>query len=177
MIVTGASNPVNAWSTARIAAPMRQITAAEPARLADQVSISDAGKQAAANAAATTGIEQYALPNWFADFGFALDARVATVQADGTLAGGARGDWFAQKYPEAAAATQSERDTYSRRIDAHYQSLLRDNGVNDTASHYQTLIVDQAASENLHQQMVERIKADPVLSALLPRMGKAHLLT
>lgn len=172
MFVSATSSLVSAYLTAQNAGPSRQYSVATPATTADTVSISDAGRQAASAA----GVEQYAIPGWLADFGFVLPSEVATPQADGTLTGGSRSDWFEQRYPQAAAASQSDRNTYGRLINEHYRSVLDENGITDTASHYQRLIADPASSEKLHQQMVERIKADPALMALLPRMGKAHLV-
>lgn len=165
MIVTGTQATLSAWNTGKTTDNGRQTAAATPASVAEPVSISAAGRQALTADGAGSIVEQYAIPGWLADFGISLNDESAT---------GNKG--IADKYPEATAAAQSDRKAYAQGIDSHYRSLLEDNGIADTASHYQNLIVDQATSEKLHQQMLERIKADPALMALLPRMGKAHLL-
>lgn len=165
MIVTGTQATLSTWNTGKTTDNGRQTAAAAAASFTEPVSISTAGRQALAADGANSAIEQYAIPGWLADFGVSLNDKLGT-----------NGNGVADKYPEATAAAQSDRKAYAQGIDRHYRSLLEDNGITDTASHYQNLIVDQAASEKLQQQMLERIKADPALMALLPRMGKAHLV-
>ncbi|MBN9421423.1 MAG: hypothetical protein BGO63_16295 [Candidatus Accumulibacter sp. 66-26] len=141
---------------------------------ADSVTISAAARQAAsaerAGALAASGeagaagdypVEMYQLPKWYADYGFQLPTQP-----------GSRGDWFAESYPQAAAASSAERAEYSTLIQEHYQAVLAENGVKGVAAHYAATILDQDSSEALRRQMVERIRGDDRLLELMPKMGK-----
>lgn len=140
---------------------------------ADSVTISAAARQAAsagrtgaiaasgqARAAGDYPVEMYQLPKWYADYGFELSSQP----------GG--GDWLAERYPQAAAASSAERAEYSALIQGHYQAVLAENGVEGVAAHYAATILDPDSSEALRRQMVERIRGDDRLLELMPKMGK-----
>ncbi|QLF93243.1 hypothetical protein HW090_08575 [Pseudomonas sp. ABC1] len=140
---------------------------------ADRVSISDAAREAASAEASTVAstsstssgeypVEMYQIPKWMADYGFELSNQT-----------GSSGNWFAERYPQAAAATDEERAEYSRRIDGHYQALLASNGIEGLEAHYQATILDLNSSESLHQQMRERLQNDPGMLELMAKMGKS----
>ena len=141
---------------------------------ADSVTISAAARQAASTeraaalaASGETGatgdypVEMYQLPKWYADYGFQLPTQP-----------GSRGDWFSERYPQAAAASSAERAEYSTLVQGHYQTVLAENGVEGVAAHYAATILDPDSSEALRRQMVERIRGDDRLLELLPKMGK-----
>lgn len=140
---------------------------AEPA--GEQVSLSTAGRQIAAaehqipgsQAGGVFPVEMYQVPKWQADYMSALPNQL-----------GSRGDWFAQAYPQAAAATMEERGEYSTRLHQHYQELLADNGIQGVEEHYRATILDKASSESLRQQMSERLSGDPRMVELMAKMGK-----
>lgn len=172
----------NAYSTASAtyARPFNSVNTAQSTQSAsitsnaqtqaDRVSISDAARQAAsaeASAAAGTSsgeypVEMYQIPKWMADYGFELSNQT-----------GSSGNWFAERYPQAAAATDEERAEYSRRIDGHYQAVLDSNGIKGLEAHYQATILDLNSSESLHQQMRERLQNDPGMLELMAKMGKS----
>ncbi len=141
---------------------------------ADSVTISAAARQAAsaertgalaasgqARAAGDYPVEMYQLPKWYADYGFELSSQP-----------GGGGDWLAERYPQAAAASSAERAEYSALIQGHYQAVLAENGVEGVAAHYAATILDPDSSEALRRQMVERIRGDDRLLELMPKMGK-----
>ena len=141
---------------------------------ADSVTISAAALQAAsaertgalaasgqARAAGAYPVEMYQLPKWYADYGFELSSQP-----------GGGGDWLAERYPQAAAASSAERAEYSALIQGHYQAVLAENGVEGVAAHYAATILDPDSSEALRRQMVERIRGDDRLLELMPKMGK-----
>jgi len=106
-------------------------------------------------------VEMYAIPNWYADYGFQVPNQL-----------GAGGNWFAERYPEAAAASQGERDEYSALVRKHYDELLDANGLHDTISHYDAMIRDPQKSDQMRREMAERVEGDPRLMELMKLMGK-----
>jgi hypothetical protein len=136
------------------------------------VTISEAARQAAdAERATASGrrsaagihpLEMYQVPGWYADYGF---------EVTGELGSGANG--FTQKYPEAAAASSSDRAEYMALVQGHYQALLDANGIHDVKSHYDAMIADRETSESLRQQFVGRIQSDARLLELMGKVGKA----
>lgn len=106
-------------------------------------------------------LEMYAIPEWRADYGFELPRQLGTSA-----------DWFAEKYPQAAAASQADRAEYAERVQSHYRAVLKDNGIGDTTEHYQATIADRERSETLRQDMAERVQNDPRMVELMTLLGK-----
>lgn len=139
---------------------------------ADSVTISDAGRQAAyaekevsgkqSNTSGAYPLEMYQIPSWHAEHMF---------QVPGQL--GVSANWFAEKYPQAASTSMSERIEYAELVQGHYQSVLDANGIQGIEDHYRATILDQDFSEALRQQMNERIQGDTRLVELMAKMGKA----
>ncbi|MGO5000494.1 hypothetical protein [Oceanisphaera sp. W20_SRM_FM3] len=137
----------------------------------DSVNISSVGKQAAYEgvipnvtniASGAHPLEMYQMPSWQADYMF---------EATGTLGIGA--DWFAEKYPQAASTSMSERIEYADRVQEHYQAILDANGIRGVEAHYKATILDKNFSESLRQQMNERVQGDSKLIELMEKMGKS----
>lgn len=139
----------------------------------DSVNISSEGKQAAYEgvmpkvkniASGAYPLEMYQMPSWQADYMF---------EATGTLGSGA--NWFAEKYPQAASTSMSERIEYAERLQQHYQAVLDSNDIRGVEAHYQATILDEDFSESLRQQMNERVQGDSKLMELMEKMGKSAI--
>ncbi|TBU99364.1 hypothetical protein [Stutzerimonas kirkiae] len=158
------------FSSVNTAQSTRQAEEGRTGAYTDRVSISDTARQAAsaeASAASSTSsgeypVEMYQVPDWMADYGFELSGQL-----------GASASGFAERYSQAATATQEERSEYAERISGHYQAVLASNGIEGLEAHYQATILDQASSESLHQQMRERLQNDPGMLELMAKMGKS----
>ena len=139
---------------------------------ADSVTLSEAGRQAAARestaapfmpAGTSSGdypVEMYRMPNWMAG---------SSIQVANTL--GASGNWQAERYPQFAAASAAEHKEYAGLLHSTYQALLKDNGIQSVDDHYRALILDRASSESLRVQMQERVAANPRLLELMGKLG------
>ncbi|WP_031387062.1 hypothetical protein [Desulfonatronum thiodismutans] len=110
-------------------------------------------------------LEMYQIPGWFADYGFQVSTQL-----------GAKGDWFAERHPQAAAASAAERTEYAELVRGHYQAMLAENDITGLESHYNSLILDQSRSESLRQEMVERVRGDARLTELIHIMGKSSVI-
>lgn len=141
-----------------------------------EVSISAAGRQAleaeaatragqaATGTAAPGGIEQYRVTPWLSDYFPATSLNQDTQgSAQYTTQEAAHPQWF--------AAAQSTRDDYSSRFSAHYDAVLKDNGIDSRDKEYQQLVVDGTRSGQLHQQLRERLQSDPQMVALMRELG------
>lgn len=138
---------------------------------ADSVTISDAGRQAAYAEKVMTGaqndaagahpLKMYQMPSWHAEYMFEVPGQL-----------GVSANWFAEKYPQAAATSMSERTEYANLVQSHYQAVLDANGIQGVEDHYKATILDQDFSESLRQQMSERIQGDARLLELMAKMGK-----
>jgi hypothetical protein len=139
-------------------------------RNGDSVTISDEGRKAAyaegvvpgvQTDAGTNTLEMYQVPSWRAEYSFELPGQL-----------GVRGDWFAEKYPQAATASTAERAEYADLVQGHYQAVLEANGIQGVEAHYKATILDHDFSESLRQQMAERVRSDARLAELMPKLGK-----
>jgi hypothetical protein len=106
-------------------------------------------------------LEMYAVPSWYADFGFTLPSEL-----------GVSANWFAEKYPEAAASTKDERNEYSSLVRKHYRNVMDKHGIDSTAGHYRATIADKNLSETLRQEMADLVRGDARLMELMDRVGK-----
>lgn len=106
-------------------------------------------------------LETYAVPQWYVDYGFSVPTEA-----------GAGGNWFAENYPEAAAASEADRNEYSTLIQDHYRSVLAKHGITDAAAHYQATIADENLSESLRREMAGLVHGDARLMELMGRLGK-----
>lgn len=126
----------------------------------DTVTLSKAGINAA-NAEKTLPFEYYQLPDWYATYGAELSGQL-----------GATGDALdTNQYPGTMNASTPEREEFGKRINGHYQAILEAANVVTTEDHYNATIKDTALSEQLHQQMTERVKNDPRLIAIMEKFG------
>lgn len=150
-----------------------QSTPAEKALAnADQVTISDTARQAAyvdktvpgekTDASATYPLEMYQVPSWQAEHMF---------EVSGQLGSGA--NWFAEKNPQAASVSASERNEYASLAQGFYQAVLDANGIRGVEAHYEATIRDQESSESLRQQMSELMRSDDRFMELMGKMGKS----
>lgn len=160
---------VNAIVRNNYANSTTQKTQGDAQDVTGRVTLSDAARQMAHaeqtmpqdNADSYPLLERYQIPDWRAKYGFLVNTRI-----------GASGNWFSEKYPQAASASVGERNEYSKLVEEHYQAALDANGVHGLEAHYRATILDQEFSESLHQQMNERVRSDPRLLELLVKMGK-----
>ncbi|WP_028572926.1 hypothetical protein [Desulfonatronum lacustre] len=146
---------------------------------ADTVTISSEGRRAAdalrgdisatgdarQTSAADYPLEMYQIPAWFAEYGFQVSTQL-----------GAKGDWFAERYPQAAAASTAERREYAELVRGHYRAMLAENDITGLESHYNALVLDQSRSESLRQEMMERVRGDTRLAELMHIMGKSSVI-
>ena len=127
---------------------------------------SDAVKTQQNTEAGTLPLEKYAIPDWYADYGFELSSQL-----------GSRGNAFADLNPKAASVDEETRNEYSALVRQHYRDVLDNHGINSTEAHYQALIADKNTSESLRQEMAERVRADARLMELVNQLGKTDILT
>lgn len=149
-------------------------TASSGVKPRSDVTISSAGRHAAsAEKAASTGqstpsstsgtpaVEMYAIPKWLADYGFEVPN---TLEESG--------NWFAEKYPKAAAASQDVLVEYGKRLDGHLRAVLDANGIKGLDDFHDALIVNESKSEQIRQQLVGRLLSDPRMVDLMLEVGK-----
>lgn len=119
------------------------------------------------------GLSQLAIPGWFSDFHF-----VAPETKDGMLP---EGNWFAEKYPLAAAAPREALDEYEQKLGTHFKAVFEANGLTqgadlDLAKFHQALIVDKPSGERIRQELIANIKQDPDMMRLMKQVGMAGAL-
>lgn len=185
MSINTISSPINRLYTAYdSAAPARASTAAKASVTLSgggdsSVTISDAARQALGAEQATTisgskvpeelpeGLLMQQLPPWVVDFGF----KVPSVGAD------LSGKWFAEQYPQAAAAPRGVLDEYSSRLEQHFQAVVKSNGLDSNLmAFHQAMIVDTQSSERIRQEFVDSIKQDPDMMRLMTQLGMTGAL-
>lgn len=107
-------------------------------------------------------LETYAVPSWRSDYGYHLNAKPGTTAtALGTKnEPGAPGAELA-KVPAIA------RKEYLAVVNALYRDVLRDNRIDSPETHYQSLIVDRAKSEAIHQQFLNKLHSHPAIARIL----------
>ena len=125
----------------------------------DTVTLSKASIDAA-NAEKTLPFEYYQLPDWYAAYGAELSGQL-----------GATGGSLDTQYPGTMTASTPEREEFGKRINGHYQAILEAANVVTTEDHYNATIRDTVLSEQLHQQMTERVKNDPRLIDIMEKFG------
>lgn len=103
----------------------------------------------------------YQVPKWLADYGFEVSLNL-----------GESGNWFAEKYPKAAAASQDVLVEYTSRLAGHLQTVLDANGIKGSEDYHNALIVNKETSEQIRQQFVERLRSDPRMVDLMLEVGK-----
>lgn len=145
-----------------------------PATSGDKVSISEAGRSAsrAEQGAEADPLKAYRLPGWMADYGFNVKIELASISSDGkTMSGGS-------KYTDnpTYGVDQSDQLEYSKLINGHFQQLTKDYGGNDSKAYYERLLDDKEFSETVRLDMLDRVRNDTRLVALLPKVGKSFLL-
>lgn len=121
----------------------------------------DATKRPSNTSEGTLPLATHAIPSWYAEYGFDMSTQL-----------GASANNFAEKYPEAAAASKEERNEYSGLVRKHYRSLMDKYGINNTQTHYQELIVNKGSSEALRQEMADLVRGDARLMELMDMLGK-----
>lgn len=128
-----------------------------------KVTISDAARQAAqAESSPTTsesqesnsGIEQYAIPNWYGHYGIEINPKLGAKGDDIYLSPGA-----GKLGPE-----------YADRLNSIMSSVLKSNGITSN-NYHERMIVDKESSEDIHQQFVARLKQDPQMVRWLKDAG------
>lgn len=149
-------------------------TASSGVKPSSDVTISSAGRYAAYAEKATStaenrqhgtsetaALEMYQVPMWLADYGFEVPNQL-----------GVRGNWFAEKYPKAAAASPAVLAEYSSRLDEHLQTVLGANGIRGLDDFHNALITNERTSEQIRQQLAERIRNDPMMVDMMMELGK-----
>lgn len=145
---TGTRPDVTISAAGRKAAYAEQATASAP--------------NAQSSTSGTPALEMYQVPKWLADYGFEVPNKL-----------GASANWFAEKYPKAAAAPQAALAEYGNRLEGHFRSVLDANGIKELDDFHDALIVDQGKSEPIRQQLAERLRADPRMVELMQEVGKS----
>lgn len=137
-----------------------------PATSGDKVSISEAGRSAS-RAEQSTGRNDFdklpdglAGPPWMADYFFIHSLSLSTKYTDDPTYG----------------TDQSDRAEYWQLVEGHFQQLLEDYGDNDPKAYLDKLMNDKEFSETVRLDMLDRVRNDTRLVALLPKVGKSFLL-
>lgn len=142
---------------AEAATPSTRVTLSAVARqaLRDEAGVGTSGQ--------TDRLEHYALPAWMGD--------MLPVSLSGKLGGGVAdqyakgGELMGQSSPQAAE--------YSDRLFSHYQTLLKQQGIDTPQQHYQALVADSASSERFHQMLLDSVRGDGRMQSLAAQLGIA----
>lgn len=74
-------------------------------------------------------------------------------------------------YPEWFAAAQSTKAEYSKLFFEHYNSVLKDNGIDNRETEYSMVVADQKKSEQVHKQLFDQLQSDPRMVKLMNELG------
>ena len=83
-------------------------------------------------------VRQYAIPEWLAEKMPNVNATIGEKYSD-----------IMSRNARFNSLSGSESKEYASLLNTHYQGLLKDNGINTTQDHYQSLIANKETSEKL----------------------------
>ncbi len=109
---------------------------------------------------ATSQIERYQIPQWMAQYGVELSAMLGGDTTDTQHAGA--------KAPQ--IGMKAEREEYSSRVRAHFETVLDEAGIVTQDDYNKALIQDKSSSEEIRKTMEERIENDDRLNDLKKRV-------
>lgn len=145
---------------------MRQASSGATARIADTVTISQAGREALSSGSSGTSpevypLEYYALPQWEGD----LMPTVLSGKLGGTADEMyARGGDLIGKY-------DSELSEYAGLLGKHLQALMQEEGIDTVPEYHQAMVVDKENSERLRLLMKDSIAGDRRMTELMDMLG------
>lgn len=160
------------YSSRTGSAPANSIADSETAR-GVTVTISSQGRHAlgAEQTTATAGdaeagmLDQHQLADWDTIYGRAIPLPSLGESAS------SRDAYIARAFPEWAAASDADRNEFGRLFAAHRADVFKENGIGTTVSYHDALVADKDYSEQIRQQLVERLKQDPRMVELLDKLG------
>lgn len=143
----GGDSPVTISNAARQALGAEQVAGASGGKVQEEL---------------PEGLLMLQLPPWLVDFGF----KAPSVGDD------LSGKWFAEQYPQAAAAPRGVLDEYSNKLEQHFQAVVKSNGLDsNTKAFHEAMVVDKQSSERIRQEFVNSIKRDPEMMRLMNQLG------
>jgi len=105
-------------------------------------------------------LKQYAIPGWLAEKMPNVNVTIGEKYSD-----------IINRNARFNQLSGSDEKEYFTLLNKHYQELLKDNDINTTQDHYQSLIANKETSEKLRLDMEKRIAGDNRLTELLAKLG------
>lgn len=109
-------------------------------------------------------LEAYSLPKWYADWVsdyMYVDDEIGISYSDSRLA----------RYDALSPKEKKDLAEYHDTLHKYFQEELANNGVKTSADYYESIILDQKNSEDVHQAMKQRLSEDPRMMELMQYFG------